>query len=382
MPTAFGTSSSATACAAENRKARMPCASDCSSAGVPRTTGSRSSAPAVREQAQRFAQDRDPAVRAADGNGERPRGAHHDALDHRLSADQRLAHAPRPAAPLNPRRRQRAAAARRRPSRGTPRGPRARRPQVSLPSGQAPATHAGPHLSNSTGAASRARPSMRSARPRISHCARRQQRKREKVPQLAGVHRDDDAGGRRVGEHETGVLGGNPGRQQLAVPLAGIPHRPGERAREFRPRGDGGRNHVLEVRARGDIALALLGIGGDAMAHQLVARGAGNTFDAEAEHGVLENREMAEAEDAADESGRPGRVGPALEIVDAVRRVAQAGRQGDGDLGIGGLAQQGDAHATVHWVIRRREDPDGTRPWPLPSARTSCGSDRRGRRRR
>ena len=60
--------------------------------GGPPHDGQPQHAPAVREQAQRFAQDRDPAIGAADGNGERPRGAHHDALDHRLPADQWLAH--------------------------------------------------------------------------------------------------------------------------------------------------------------------------------------------------------------------------------------------------------------------------------------------------
>ena len=118
------------------------------------------------------------------------------------------------------------------------------------------------------------------------------------------------------------------------------------------------------------------------MPHQLVARGPGNALDAETEHGVLEDREVPETDDAADQNCRAGRIDPALEIVDAVRRIAQARRQGDGDLGIGGLAQQGYAHETVHWVIKRREEPDVTRPWPLPSARTSCGSDRRGRLRR
>ena len=118
------------------------------------------------------------------------------------------------------------------------------------------------------------------------------------------------------------------------------------------------------------------------MAHQLVARGPGNTLDAEAEHGVFEHGEMAEADDAADENGRPGRVDPALEIFDAVRRVAEAGRKGNGDLGVRGPAQQRNAHTTVHLVIRRREEPDGTRPLPLPSARTSSGSDRRGPLRR
>ena len=139
---------------------------------------------------------------------------------------------------------------------------------------------------------------------------------------------------------------------------------------------------MLEVRARGHIALTLLGIRRDAMANQLVARGTGNALDAETEYGVFENRQVTEPDDAADQNGRTGRIDSPLEIVDAVRRVAQARRQGDGDLGIGGLAQQGNAHETVHWVIKRREDPDGTRPWPFPSARTSCGSDRRGRLRR
>lgn len=111
---------------------------------------------------------------------------------------------------------------------------------------------------------------------------------REEVEELPGVHGDGDVGSAGVRQEVPGVLVGDPKLLQLRV---GLPYGAHDAVEDLLRLGvalDGGRGHE-RCGFHGDIPLALLGVGCHPVPHELVGERPGHPFDAESEHGVLDD---------------------------------------------------------------------------------------------
>ena len=183
--------------------------------------------------------------------------------------------------------------------------------------------------------------------------------------QLTRVHGHHQLGRRRIGEHETGILGRDPRFQQFAIKLVGSCQMSLKPGRQFRLGGDAHRHHRVERRRVGDVALALLRIGGNPVAHQLMRTGAADPLDAEGEIRMLEHRQVAQIEDLAQQPGRLLR-SPLQQLADARIGVAEARRCGHHLLWVGSMGQELNTHgpSPSSWTApsgNRAESRDGTR---------------------
>ena len=117
------------------------------------------------------------------------------------------------------------------------------------------------------------------------------------MQQLGEIHHDLEVGGRRVGQDESRVLGGDARRHRLPVDAGDLLHQLLELGRPTRI-APALRHHVFQallvLSGEADVALRLLLEGdADAVADELMAERARHAGDAEPEHHLLERGDVA-----------------------------------------------------------------------------------------
>ena len=141
--------------------------------------------------------------------------------------------------------------------------------------------------------------------------------------QGARVHRHEDLRLRRIGEDVARVFLRHAHLRELVVNTADLFHQCLVLCLGLWLLGNGRRRDVLEA-VRGDVALRLLVIRGDAVAHELMRQDARDTLDAESEGSVLKRRAMTDLDHLADHLAYLLLAQALCELLRTRRRVAEA----------------------------------------------------------
>jgi 4-amino-4-deoxy-L-arabinose transferase-like glycosyltransferase len=173
----------------------------------------------------------------------------------------------------------------------------------------------------------------------------------EEVQELAGVHGDEDLAHAGIGEQIAGILvaglpGPAQGLVQHPIPLPHLLHGLSEKLLRIHPPSalldqfslDLGGQDVIEVSLL-HIALAPLGVAGDAMPNQLMGHGPGDPLQIEGEAGVLQRAQMAPGSKLSHEL--PSRLWLLSQDALGICRIAELPCGGDDLLRFRGKGNQG-----------------------------------------
>ena len=120
----------------------------------------------------------------------------------------------------------------------------------------------------------------------------------EEIQQGARIKGAHDFRFRSIGQNITSILGQNSGLGKFVIQILNFRHQGSKFSLSLRIFRNGGRNNGFEIVLL-HIALGLLGIGGNAMTHQLVGQNSRNTFNGKGEGHMLQCRKMPHADQLA-----------------------------------------------------------------------------------
>ena len=163
------------------------------------------------------------------------------------------------------------------------------------------------------------------------------------MEQAPGVHGDHDLGFRRIGQDVPGIFRRYPCFRPFVVQVLDPAAQVFKFFFAFRPGSQGGRQDGLEIMFL-HIPLALLAVGSDPVAHQLVGQYPGHPFDGKGEAHMLEGRSVPHLAQPAHQAGHflVGHLG--FQFRRPNRRIAEPGAHGHGTVRFGSIAEQFHMH--------------------------------------